>query len=160
VNGEESTDFDRLVQAIQQEIAKRERELYSETVLREASHPKNVGAIPDADLHGVVHGWCGDTMEIFVRLSDGAIKEATFIADGCGVTLACGSALTQMVTGMTIAEAEWVLPEDLVQALDGLPEESMHCADLAVSTLHNALFNWHVAEMEQQGPTQSPEEAD
>jgi hypothetical protein len=41
------------------------------------------------------------------------------------------------------------LPEDLIKALDGLPEESLHCAGLAVSTLHNALFNWLVAEIEQ-----------
>jgi nitrogen fixation NifU-like protein len=150
VNREEATDFDRMVNELQQEIAEREQELYSETVLREASNPSNVGLIPDADLHGVVHGWCGDTMEMTLRLNGETIKEATFITDGCGPTLACGSLLTQMLIGMTLAEAEWVLPEDLIKALDGLPEESLHCAGLAVSTLHNALFNWRVAEIEQQ----------
>jgi nitrogen fixation NifU-like protein len=88
-------------------------------------------------------------MEVFLRLDGETIKEASFITDGCGITLACGSMLTQMLTGMKLSEAEWVLPEDLVAALDGLPEESMHCAGLAVSTLHNALFNWHVATTEQ-----------
>jgi nitrogen fixation NifU-like protein len=89
-------------------------------------------------------------MEMTLRLNGETIKEATFITDGCGPTLACGSLLTQMLIGMTLAEAEWVLPEDLIKALDGLPEESLHCAGLAVSTLHNALFNWRVAEIEQQ----------
>jgi nitrogen fixation NifU-like protein len=151
VNREEATDFDRMVNALLQELAERARELYSETVLREAGNPKNVGLIADADLHGLVHGWCGDTMEITMRLNGETIEEATFITDGCGVTLACGSMLTQMVTRMKLAEAEWVLPEDLVKALDGLPEESLHCADLAVSTLHNALFNWRMAGMERPG---------
>jgi nitrogen fixation NifU-like protein len=150
VKREEATDFDRMVNQLQQEIAERERKLYSETVRREASHPKNVGLIPGADLHGVVHGWCGDTMEITLRLNGGTIEEAAFITDGCGPTVACGSLLTQMLIGMTPAEAEWVLPEDVVKALDGLPDESLHCAQLAVSTLHNALFNWRVAEMERE----------
>ena len=150
MNRQEATDFDRMVNELKQEIAKREQELYSETVLREASNPKNVGLIPDADLRGLVQGWCGDTMEITLRLNGGTIKEATFITDGCGSTLACGSMLTQMLIGMTLTQAEWVLPEDLIKALDGLPEESLHCAGLAVSTLHNALFDWRVSEMEQQ----------
>jgi nitrogen fixation NifU-like protein len=141
-------DFDRMVSALLQEIAKREQEFYSATVLREASNPRNVGSIPNADLHGVIHGWCGDTMEIFVRLNGETIKAATFVTDGCGATVACGSMLTQMVTDMTLAQAEWVLPEDLIRALDGLPEGSMHCAGLAVSALHNALFNRRMAGME------------
>jgi nitrogen fixation NifU-like protein len=151
VNQDEATDFKRLIKELQQEIARREEALYSETVIREARNPSNVGSIANADLHGIVHGWCGDTMEVFIRLGSDTIEEATFVTDGCGATLACGSMLTKMLTGMTLTEAEWVLPEDLIEALDGLPEESMHCADLAVSTLHNALFNRLAAEMEQQG---------
>jgi len=144
-----ATDYDRMLDELQREIAEREEELYSDVVLREARSPRNVGAIPDADLHGVVHGWCGDTMEIFIRMNGGTIKEATFVTDGCSATLACGSMLTQMVTGMRLEEAEWVLPEDLIKSLEGLPEESMHCVGLAVSTLQNALFNWRVSETEQ-----------
>jgi hypothetical protein len=55
-----------------------------------------------------------------------------------------------MVTGMRLEEAEWVLPEDLVEVLDGLPEESMHCAGLAVSTLQNALFNWRMGQADKE----------
>ena len=55
--------------------------------------------------------------------------------------------LTQMVTGMRLEKAEWVLPKDLINALQGLPEEHEHCAGLAISTLQNALFNWRVSQM-------------
>ena len=147
---EAAFDFDQMVDELQQEILDREQALYSDVVLRESGAPKNMGRMPDADAHGVVHGWCGDTMEIYLRFDSGTIQEATFVTDGCGATLACGSVLTEMVQGLTLAKAEWVLPKDLVHALDGLPEESMHCAGLAISTLHNALFNWRVSEMEQQ----------
>jgi nitrogen fixation NifU-like protein len=139
-----------MVDELRQEIAEREQTLYSDTVLREAKAPQNFGRMVDADLHGLVRGWCGDTMEIFLRLSDdGAtqsptIEEATFVTDGCGATLACGSMLTKMVVGMKLKKADWVLPKDLINALGGLPEESMHCAGLAISTLQNALFNWRM----------------
>jgi nitrogen fixation NifU-like protein len=138
-----------MIEELQQEIIEREKALYSDVVRREASAPKNMGKMDDADLHGVVHGWCGDTMEIYLRVDrDSTIAEATFTTDGCGATLACGSMLTQMVTGMELRKAEWVLPEDLVKALGGLPEENLHCADLAVSTLQNALLEWRVSQME------------
>jgi nitrogen fixation NifU-like protein len=150
LNRDPVSDFDRMVEELRREIVQREQQLYSATVLREVSNPQNVGVIPDADMHGVVQGWCGDTMEIFMRLNGGTIEEATFVTDGCGTTVACGSMLTQMVTGMTLAEAEWLLAEDLIEALNGLPEESMHCAGLAVSTLQNALFNWRMLEMREQ----------
>ncbi len=147
---EENTDFKAVVDEIQQEIIEREKDLYSEPVRREARRPQNMGRMSNADYRGHVQGWCGDTMAIDLRLDGDTIGEATFVTDGCGVTLACGSMLTQMVTGMTLEEAEAVLPEDLLEALEGLPEEDEHCADLAVSTLHNALFDWRVSTIEQE----------
>lgn len=161
MNSESTTDFDQMLEELQQEIAEREAALYSDTVRREARVPKNMGRMEGANLHGVVHGWCGDTMEIYLRLDDddgGApgstqpptIEEATFITDGCGATVACGSMLTQMVTGMKLEKAEWVLPQDLINALGGLPEEHKHCAGLAISTLQNALLNWRMRQMEEE----------
>jgi len=167
VSSDSKADFDQMIRDLQQEIAEREEALYSDIVRREARAPKNMGRMADADLHGVVHGWCGDTMEIYLRLEDGegespgsaqspTIKEATFVTDGCGATLACGSMLTQMVTGMNVEKAEWVLPQDLINALDGLPEEHMHCAGLAISTLQNALFNWRMRQMEEEKERDDP----
>ena len=135
-------DFDRFVVELQRAIDERERALYSAKVIEEAHDPRNVGRMPDADVRGLVHGWCGDTMEIYLRLEGEKVKEATFMTDGCGPTLACGSRLTSMVRGMSLEQASGIRPEDLIAALDGLPAESMHCAQLAVSTLQNAIFNW------------------
>jgi nitrogen fixation NifU-like protein len=81
-------------------------------------------------------------MEIYLRFQGERIKEVSFMTDGCGPTLACGSMLTSMVRGFTLEEASAIRPEDLIAALDGLPEGSQHCAELAVSTLQNAIFNW------------------
>jgi nitrogen fixation NifU-like protein len=67
------------------------------------------------------------------------IGEATFMTDGCGPTIACGSMLTTMVRGMSLEEAGEFRSMDLIEALGGLPEESLHCAELAVRTLRAAI---------------------
>ena len=136
-----SVFFGQAVQGFEQA-----RAFYSAKVVNEFYNPKNVGRMPEPDARGLVHGWCGDTMEIYLRLDGERIKGATFVTDGCGSTVACGSMLTTMVQGMSLQEASEVRPEDLLEALDGLPEESVHCAALAVSTLQNAIFNWRAAD--------------
>jgi len=140
----DETDFDRMVNELQREIIEQEQAIYSATVIEEVYNPKNVGRMPEPDVRGLVHGWCGDTMEIYLRLNGKGIEEATFVTDGCGPSVACGSMLTRMVTGMSLEEAGELLPEDLLKALDGLPEDSVHCAELAIKTLQNALFNYRV----------------
>ncbi|NIV36181.1 MAG: iron-sulfur cluster assembly scaffold protein, partial [Anaerolineae bacterium] len=56
----------------------------------------------DADGHAALLGPCGDTMEIFLRLQDARIARATFMTDGCGPTVACGSMLTKMARGRSV----------------------------------------------------------
>jgi nitrogen fixation NifU-like protein len=138
----EATDFDRLVAELQQQIVEQERALYSAKVIEEARHPKNLGRMAGPDAYGIVRGWCGDTMEIYLRLNEDRIKEATFMTDGCGPSVACGSRLTTMVQGMSLEEASKIRAENLIAALDGLPDESLHCAELAVSTLQEAIANY------------------
>ena len=141
---EETTDFDRVVAELQRAIIEQERALYSAKVIEEAYKPTNMGRMAEADAYGIVHGWCGDTMEIYLRLDEESVKEATFVTDGCGPSVACGSMLTRMVQGMSLEEASGIRPEDLIVALDGLPEDSAHCAELAVKTLWEAIANGRV----------------
>ena len=135
--------FERMVEEIQRRIIEDERATYSQKVIEEYYNPKNLGRMSDPDAVGIVQGWCGDTMEIYLRMNGSRIREATFMTDGCGPTVACGSKLTTMVRGMSLDEACQVTRDDLVAALDGLPEESVHCAKLAVSTLRKAIANRH-----------------
>jgi nitrogen fixation NifU-like protein len=137
----EAIDFDRLVAELEREIAEQERELYSDVLIHEARHPSNLGRMVEPSVHGLVRGWCGDTMEIYLKLDDEKIAQATFMTDGCGPTVACGSMLTKMITGKSLDEAVEIMSEDLIEALDGLPEENQHCAELAVTTLQDALGN-------------------
>jgi len=140
----EETDFDRLMAELQRHIIEQARALYSAKVIEEFYNPKNLGRMSVPDARGIVHGWCGDTMEVYLRLNGDRIREVAFMTDGCGPTVACGSMLTTMARGMSLEEAGQITPQDLLAALDGLPEENLHCAELAVSTLREAIANWHV----------------
>jgi nitrogen fixation NifU-like protein len=133
--------FDRMVEEIQRQIIEDERATYSQKVIEEYYNPKNLGRMSAPDAVGIDHGLCGDTMEIYLRMNSSRIEEATFMTDGCGPTVACGSKLTTMVRGMSLDQASEITPENLIAALDGLPEESLHCAELAVSTLQEAIAN-------------------
>jgi len=135
----ERADFDRVVAELQRQVVEQEQALYSTKVIEEAHNPRNLGRIPEPDACAVVRGWCGDTMEIYLRLDGERIKEITFMTDGCGPAVACGSMLTALVRGMSLEEAGAITQEDLIVALDGLPEESVHCAELAVNTLREAI---------------------
>jgi nitrogen fixation NifU-like protein len=138
-NTETENGFDRFANELQKEIVERERALYSAKVIEEAHNPKNLGRLPTPDASATLQGWCGDTMEIYLMLEKTRIKKVTFMTDGCGPSVACGSMLTTMVHGMSLAEAGRTKPEDLIIALGGLPEESVHCAELAVSALQEAI---------------------
>jgi nitrogen fixation NifU-like protein len=81
-------------------------------------------------------------MEFYLRLDGERIEAVRFMTDGCGPTLACGNVLARMIEGLTLDQASDFLPEQIVEALGGLPEEHLHCAELAVSTFQNAMFSW------------------
>ncbi|MBC8253262.1 MAG: iron-sulfur cluster assembly scaffold protein, partial [Ardenticatenia bacterium] len=97
--------------------------------------------VAEADDCGISHGCCGDTKEIYLRLDAETIKDATFMTDGSEPAVACGSVLTKLLKGMSLAEAGHVRPEELINALDGLPPVKTHCAKLTLDTLGKAIAN-------------------
>jgi nitrogen fixation NifU-like protein len=101
--------------------------------------PRSMRRAEDAELQGVIHGECGDTMEIYLRLRAGLIDEAVFMTDGGDSLIACGVALTEMVRGKTPGAVGLITPESLVQAVGGLAPAKVHCARLAVRALRAAV---------------------
>ena len=123
-----------------QEMIKTEmRKVYSETVVEHAMNPRNLGDLEDADGYSRITGPCGDTMSIWLRLKDDTITEATFMTDGCTTTTAAGSMVTELAKGKTVVQALKTSQQDILSALDGLPEENKHCALLAANTLKEAI---------------------
>ena len=133
------SDEDRFSELVDRLVREYVNAGYSDTAVAEANAPHNMQRLANPDAHGVFRGWCGDTMEIFLTVRGQRIEMATFITDGCGGTIACGSMLTKLVMHRSIDEARAITPEQLIGALDGLPQENEHCAELAVQTLGEAL---------------------
>jgi len=104
-----SSDFDKMVKQLQDKILDDAKKIYSEQVIELFLHPKNVGEIRDAEGYGKFTGPCGDTMEIYLKIKDDRIYNATFTTDGCGTTLACGSMVTSLCKGKTVPEATRII---------------------------------------------------
>ena len=135
--------FEKLLEELQRKIEYDEEETYSKVVIREYRNPSNFGVIENPDALGEVKGPCGDTMKMSLRIEDRKIRDACFWTDGCGATIACGSMLTKMIKGDNLEEAVDITSGRLIDALEGLPEEHIHCSKLAVDTLQNAIENYH-----------------
>ena len=127
---------------LQGQVIAEMRKVYSEKAIDHAMNPRNVGNIPNADGFGTVTGSCGDTMEIWLKVKDEKVAFATFWTDGCGTSIACGSMVTEMVTGKGIIEARRITQDDVLHSLGGLPEESAHCALLAANTVREAVKDY------------------
>lgn len=124
---------------LQEQIKIKMLEIYSATVVDHNLNPRNLGSFKDADGFGRVTGPCGDTMEIWLKVDDDTIVKTGFATDGCGTTIASGSMITEMARGKSLIEAQKIGQQDVLDALDGLPEESEHCALLASNTLKAAV---------------------
>jgi len=81
-------------------------------------------------------------MKIWLTVEEGAISEARFMTDGCGTSIASGSMVTELVRGKSIDEAHKVSMQDVLNALDGLPQDNLHCALLAADTLKQAVKDY------------------
>lgn len=113
---------------------------YSTTFKDHLSNPRGAGELAEADaVAEQTNPVCGDRLRLALRLRDGRIEAARFLAYGCPPTLACGSVLVEMIEGMTIEEAARLTRQDVVRALDGLPSRKQHAAALAIETLRAAL---------------------
>jgi nitrogen fixation NifU-like protein len=131
-------EFDELEQAVMADM----QSIYTEATIDHAMNPRNVGSLPDADGVASVTGPCGDTMKIWLKVNNGTIAKATFWTDGCGTSIAAGSMATEMVKGKSVAEARRIAQQDILNALGGLPEESLHCALLAADTVKKAILDY------------------
>ncbi len=137
--GEESEDsFKELEQTVMEDM----KQIYPEKTIDHFLNPRNLAAIADPDGFARVTGPCGDTMEIRLRVRDGGVLNTSFWTDGCGPSIASGSMVTELAKGRSISEAQKITQQDVLDALGGLPEESLHCALLAANALKEAIKDY------------------
>jgi len=133
------TDFDDFARELQSHFIEQARNAYTETVVDHWMHPRNQRALVDPDGRGKITGPCGDTMEIFLRVENRRVVEASFLTDGCITSIACGSMAVAMISGQPLARAHAITQNAVLDELGGLPEESQHCALLAALTVRAAV---------------------
>lgn len=110
--------------------------MYTDTVLSHFRSPHNAGDLLDADAKAeVTNPACGDVLRLAVRLKDGRISEVRFKAQGCVAAIASGSVLTDLLVGKTVEEARSVTPQQISDALGGLPPATFHAAQLCCDAL-------------------------
>jgi len=116
---------------------------YSEKVKEHFANPRNVGEMEDADGVGKVgNEVCGDIMNLYLKVKDGVITDATFKTFGCGAAIATSSMVTELVKGKTIEEALAISNRAVAEALGGLPPIKMHCSVLAEEALKSAIDDY------------------
>jgi nitrogen fixation NifU-like protein len=114
--------------------------MYSAQMLDHFQNPRNAGEVSDPDAAAEVQNpACGDILRVTLKVSDGRIVAARFKAKGCVAAMACGSALTEIVIGRTVREAQALRREQVAAAVGGLPQASSHAAQLALDALSAAL---------------------
>ncbi len=114
--------------------------MYSTQLLDHFQHPRNTGEVTDADaIAQIENPACGDVLRLSLKIHSGRIAEIRFKAQGCVPSMACASALTELVAGQTLDETRSLHRETLIAAVGGLPQASTHAAQLALDTLAAAL---------------------
>jgi len=116
---------------------------YSDKLLEHFYSPRNVGTLPDADGIGEAgDANCGDIMKIYIKVENNTIKDVRFMTFGCGSAIASSSIATELIKGKTLEEAWNLTNKSVIEALDGLPLEKIHCSVLAEQTIHKAINNY------------------
>jgi nitrogen fixation NifU-like protein len=111
------------------------RQKYSEVAADHMVFPRNSGELSDHSCFGILNDDHDEMMAIWLKIEDGRVANASFTCGECITCTACASAATEMAIGKTTAEVLAITPREVIDTLQGLPEEDHHCANLAVDTI-------------------------
>ena len=116
---------------------------YNPVVMDHFTHPRNMGEMEDPDGVGeATNPVCGDTLRLFIKVSDNRIVDVRFLTFGCAAAIASSSITTEMIKGKTLDEVLTISDQDVVDALGGLPPAKLHCSILAEKALNAAVSDY------------------
>ena len=136
------SDLDDFLDQSQELLVEEVRRQYSEQVVDHWLHPRNPRVMGSPDGRARRVGECGDDMQIDLKIRSDRVAEASFTTNGCMTSIVTGSMAVELATGRDVSAARDVSPDDILDGLGGLPEESAHCAELASETLRAAVDDY------------------
>jgi nitrogen fixation protein NifU and related proteins len=134
--------LDEFVDQLQDKINTEAKEVLGEQGFKRWQSPQFRGKMENFNAHGRITGTCGDTMEIFLKIENDSIKEASYLTDGCGTSNVCGSFAAEMTIGKTFEELPDITGELILSRLGTVPKDEQHCAFLAASTIQEAIDDY------------------
>ena len=116
---------------------------YSPTLVDHFLNPRNAGMMREPDGTGESeYAGCGDLARFFLRVRYGRAVEVRFQTYGCGPTIAAASVASELGRGRTVDDLSRLTSGDVEEALEGLPENRKHAADVAAGALRAAAADW------------------
>jgi SUF system FeS assembly protein, NifU family len=113
---------------------------YEEVILDHWKNPRNKGRLVNPDLVGVeVNPLCGDAVRLELKVDEGRVTEVRFDGQGCAISQAAASILTELIRGRTVTELKRIKDEELLSALGGVIETRRRCALLPLQALRKAI---------------------
>jgi nitrogen fixation NifU-like protein len=119
--------------------------MYNEKTTEYFTNPKNQGDLENPDgIAEVQNPTCGDSMRVSIKVENGEIKDARFVANGCNAAVATNSMATEMIIGKTLEDAYKINHQSVTDALEGLPDEKVHCSSLAERAVQAAIEDYYI----------------
>lgn len=113
---------------------------YNELVQEHSTNPRNIGEIADADGAAIIGDpECGDQMKLWIKIEEGRIQDIKFKSNGCAGAIAASSMCTELARGKTLEEAKQLTDDDIIIALEGVPEMSKNCSLSGIAALQAAI---------------------
>ena len=107
-------------------------------------NPRNVGPMENPSGVGEVgNAKCGDIMRIYLKIENDIIEDVKFETFGCGSAIASSSMATELIKGKPVSQALELTNQAVVEALDGLPAQKIHCSVLAEEAIKAALADYY-----------------
>ena len=131
--------------------------MYNEKLMQTFANPKHVGEVENYDGIGKVgNASCGDIMQITLKIENDVITDAKFKTFGCAAAIATSSTATDMVIGMTVEEALKLTNQKVVEELEGLPPQKLHCSVLAEEAIKAAIEDYRAKQAGKAGREEIP----
>ncbi len=133
------SDLDDYVNTLQEQIFDEARKAYGEKGFERWRNPRHAGRMNNPDGQARLTGQCGDTIEIYLKLENNRVKDASYFTDGCASSSLSGSFAAELAIGKDPDELTAITAESIIKEIGRLPEDDKHCAYLAAETIQEAL---------------------